>query len=235
MACDLSLILPAYNSANYIVDSIERSAKFLSALGLNYELIIVNDGSLDGTKTTLDKLSLANVKILHLDKNTGKYGALKKAVESSSGTVVIFTDSDLPYGLEPVSVIYNAIKNRQATVVIGDRTHPQSSSLIKQNKLRKLTSKLLATMIWTLSFGKFSDTQCGIKGLEGKFARDNFPKLKDNRYGGDVELLFLASKQNQKILQIPVCFQSNEASNLNLLTDGVTILLRVLLTAIRTR
>ena len=143
---------------------------------------------------------------------------------------MIFTDSDLPYGTDPIFKIYDCIKNQAFEIAVGDRSHPESTLALPTPLVRKLASRIFC-VISNFVFGiSIKDTQCGLKGFRGSVAKKIFPIIKDNRFGGDLELLYLANKYKIKIASVPVHLTSIGKSSVNVFTDGFGILFRTLST-----
>jgi len=114
---NLSIIIPAYNSGQFIEKNIETLLNNFSGS----EIIIVNDGSTDDT---LNKISNYQEKIVIINhsKNYGKGKALRSGFKIASKDIIIFTDADLPYGIENIKIMYDMLARNEGDVIIGYRT-----------------------------------------------------------------------------------------------------------------
>ena len=113
---------------------------------------------------------------------------------------------------------------------MGDRTHAKSKSLIQVPFVRKLSSRLFNIISRLLFVSNISDTQCGLKGFSRELAHSLVPLIKDNRFGGDLELLTLAQKYNIYLTTVPVTLSFVGNSSVSVIRDSVAILLRALST-----
>jgi len=136
---NLTIIIPAYNAEKFIEKSIEE-------LLVNFpseEIIIINDGSLDQTLAKLQKYEGKIVIINHL-KNEGKGAAIQNGFKIAKGEVIVFTDADLPYGIDNIKDIYNCLSNTDNDIVIAYRTK------FRENFFRHITHMGINTMIQIL-------------------------------------------------------------------------------------
>lgn len=227
---EISIILPCFNVIGHLEKTLNLLTKALDLHLKSWEIIVVDDGSTDNTSSVVQEFSSPSVRLLKFHKNRGKYAAIKSGIAESLGKVIIFTDSDLPYGTEPIFKIYYILAEKNADLVVGDRSHPDSKSNLKTPMLRKVASKsfsLISNYIFSIPI---RDTQCGLKGFSQDLAKKLFPLIQDNRFGGDLELLYLANKYQVKIATVSVVLSSNGKSSVNLLRDSAAILSRTFVT-----
>lgn len=228
--CQISIVLPCFNARGHLSASVQSLLSTLKSQPLLWEILVVDDGSTDGSADILNSFSEDRLKLITSDKNRGKYAAVKLGMSKANGEVVIFTDSDLPYGALALLEIYELIKSGRYQFVTGDRTNPRSSSRQSTPFIRKLASKLFSRISSFFFGSKVRDPQCGLKGFSGDLSKKLIPLVKDNRFGGDLELLFLANKYNIDVGTIPVHLISVGESSVNVIRDGLSILLRSFLT-----
>ena len=119
---NLSIIIPAYNAEQFIQINIQKLIDKFS----DSEIIVVNDGSFD---KTLEQLTIFNnrIKIINHSENLGKGAAIRSGFSLATGNIVIFTDADLPYGLENIAKLYDQLQATSSDIVIGCRNHFQES------------------------------------------------------------------------------------------------------------
>ena len=219
----LSVIIPAYNEANRIGDSLAAIVAYLRAQTFSSELIIVNDGSRDATA------QIAQAKITGVDQarlisytpNRGKGYAIRQGVLVARGELVLFMDADLS---TPVSEIATALDyfKQGCDMVIGSRALNQSRIAVYQPIYRRLGAKifnLLRDGIVGAGISRFKDTQCGFKIFRGAAARRIFNHTQIDRFMFDVEVLYLALKWNYRIAEMPVQWADVRGSKVRLIRD----------------
>lgn len=213
---DLSIIIPAFNESSRLPFSFEKLTKELQLITestlLKIEVIIVNDGSEDDTKTTI--LGLIEkykeigieVKLIDLNKNSGKALALKSGFNNCSGQFVICLDADLPVELDLIRSSLELLSFEDYDVVIGNRRAANTKVIGYRSNARKLESKLLNLIIQRFLINGFPDTQCGFKAYKRNALRLIIDKSRVNHYIFDVEFIVIALELGYKVYQAPVKF-----------------------------
>jgi len=224
----VSLVIPVHNGVGFVTESVDEARRYLDQKCPAYEIIIVDDGSTDGTVAALAPLLDDRVRLTTLPENLGKYAALKAGMAVANGECRIFTDADLPYDLEAVPYIVNLVNRRAYDIVVGDRALPESVTLSDSRVARKLSSRVFSYCVRMLVTGGLFDSQCGIKGFRGEVADALFPLVTDNSFSGDVELLYIALKHNLSIRRIPVRLQRASPSTVRLRFHSLPMLGRIL-------
>ena len=224
----VSLVIPVHNGADFVAESVDEARRFLDRKCPAYEIVVVDDGSTDGTQETLEPVLNERVKLIRLAVNAGKFGALKAGMAVATGNCRVFTDADLPYDLEAVPYIASLVNGHGYDVVVGDRTLPESKSLSNSRVVRRLSSRVFSFCVRLLVTGGLFDSQCGIKGFRGEVAEALFPLVTDNGFSGDVEILYIALKHNLSIRRIPVRLQRASPSTVRLRIHSLPMLGRIL-------
>jgi dolichyl-phosphate beta-glucosyltransferase len=226
--------MPAYDQRQRARRSAEAAAGFLrERYGDGAELIVVDDGSRPGQAIEPADMP-AGVQLIRLPSNRGKGGALKAGVERASGDYVVFTDSDLPFTLEPLETTLSWLAEG-ADVVIGDRQHPQSVCAIRAGPLRRLASIVYALLIRHLLGLEYLDIQCGYKGYRAAAARELFGRLGVQSFAFDAELLLRAKRKGFVVRRQPLRLVHDEDSSVRLARDAPRMLVDVLRLAWRVR
>ena len=224
----VSLVIPVHNGVDFVTKSVDEARRFLEKRFPAFEIIIVDDGSTDGTTAALGPLLDDRVRLISLPENLGKFAALKAGMAVANGECRVFTDADLPYDLESVPYIVNLINGRAFDIVVGDRALPESVSLTNARVARKLSSRIFSYCVRMLVTGGLFDSQCGIKGFRNEVADAIFPLVTDDSFSGDVELLYIALKHNLSIRRIPVRLQRASPSTVRLRFHSLPMLARIL-------
>ena len=201
---ELSLVIPAYNEQELISDSLKTLTQFLQVRFDHFEILVVDDGSTDGTTRVVRGISEAqpNVRLLEQVTNQGKGRAIQRGVMESRGEYILFMDADLPYDLAAVDVFLTALRGK-SDLAIGSR-HMEGSRIQGVPPLRYFTGQVFSLLVALLMFPGIRDTQCGLKGFRAEAARQIFKRVSISRFGFDVEALYIARKHKYAIQPVPV-------------------------------
>jgi dolichyl-phosphate beta-glucosyltransferase len=210
----LSLVIPTYNQRERTKHSLVEARAFLEAQPFEAELIVVDDGSAPGQGTVAEDLP-PDVRLERLPRNQGKGGALRAGILRSRGEYVIFTDSDLPFTLEPIPTTLLWLREG-ADVVIGDRLHPDSEAATDVTRARRLSSAIFTFLVSGIAGLDLPDTQCGYKGYRGDLARELFGKLETTSFAFEIELIVRALRRGARLRRQPVHLTHNEDTSVRL-------------------
>lgn len=202
---ELSLVMPLFNESACLKDNFTAVKTYLASLNRSFEIIMVDDGSTDGTRGVVDGIVAANpeARRVSVRKNRGKGHAVKTGVLGATGRYVIFLDADLAVPPEFIGDCLECLK-RHCPVVIGSRRLPRSAVRVPETRLRRILGEIFRrAATGALSLG-VSDVTCGLKGFRRKAAFRIFSRSKIERWGYDAEVLFLARKLGYGIGEIPV-------------------------------
>jgi dolichol-phosphate mannosyltransferase len=199
---EISFVIPAYNEASYIEDTLFALDSVIQSKHLPYEIVVVDDGSID--RTLLNAMRYANrnghVKVLSYPKNMGKGHAVKTGFLNSNGNVVFFTDGDMEIDFDNISDYVNALKD--GDIVIASKKHRNSQIQVPTS--RKIMSHCFNTLVRILTGIPQKDTQSGLKAMRKSAFNDIIPRLAVKRYAFDVELLAVANLYGLKVVELPV-------------------------------
>lgn len=205
MSCQLSVILPMYNEEKIAADTAKTLVAFLDErfpCG-DYEVLFVDDGSRDTCAACVRSLALPHVRVLGYSDNRGKGSAVREGVLAAEGESIVYTDCDLAYGCEAIASIAEKRRENGTSLTIGSRNLSRDG-YEGYTLLRKLMSKCYIKVISLLAGFRYSDSQCGIKCLEAKAAKDIFSRCTVNGFAFDLEVLILADKLGYTISEMPV-------------------------------
>lgn len=196
----ISVIVPVFNEEKIIECNLGCIISFLNDFGFNYEIILIDDGSTDRSCEIIKAFESDNIRILKNDNNMGKGFAVKKGVLASKKELILFIDADLS---SPLCEINNLLKYiGEYQIVIGSRgityAHEHNKPLYQ-----KLMGKIGNCLARIFTVHGIKDTQCGIK-LFRKECLPIFEKQTIDRWGFDIEILFLAQKMNFSIKEAPI-------------------------------
>lgn len=199
---DVSLVMPTFNEEDNVEEAMKRVHRVVKRLGLKYELVVVDDGSVDGTLRRVVNYARNNgcVRVVSYGKNEGKGFAVKTGFCHAKGDIVVFIDSDLDIDPNEISEYLKALKS--ADIVIASKWHPQSR--VEIPLIRRLLSRSFNVLARLLAAVKVGDTQTGLKAVRRGALEKTFSRLAVKRYAYDVELLTVASLDGLKIVQLPI-------------------------------
>ena len=225
-AIDLSVVIPAYNEASRLGETLSRVLAYLERRGKPFEVLVVDDGSADHTVEVAQEFAHRGVWVLELARNRGKGAALRHGVVASSGAMVLLTDADLSTPIQEVERLEPRL--RDADVVLGSRSVEGSRIEVHQPPHREMMGKIFNLLIRLLGFGDFKDTQCGFKLLRGDAAREIFPALSVERFAYDVELVWEAQRRGLRVVEVGVEWHNSPVSRVRPWQDAPQMFLDVL-------
>ena len=200
----VSVVIPAFNEAGMVVRTLHETGAALERLGYRYELILVDDGSSDGTAHLARAVaeSLPHVRVIAGELNLGKGSALMNGAAAALGELVLFVDADLEVHPRQVSLLYETLVESNADVVIGSKLHPDSQVEVPSGR-RALTIGyyLLVRALFRLPV---HDTQTGIKLYRAEVLRRVLPRLVVKRFAADLEVLVNVHRLGYRIVEAPV-------------------------------
>jgi len=222
----ISVIIAAYNEEKSICLSLLNIENYLCNNKFEYEIIVVDDGSRDGTSKVASALApfINNLKIIRYPVNKGKGYALRQGVCASQGQLVLLTDADLSTPIEELGKLLTSIGENKCKIAIGSRTLSGSKIIQKQPWFRQQIGRVFNKITKYLVLNDFSDTQCGFKLFSGRIARELFKNAQINRFAFDVEILALAKTNGYKISEVPVIWKNSIDSKVNPLFDSFQML-----------
>lgn len=230
----LSLIIPVYNQRVRTLPAVATAMDFLRThFGEQAELIVVDDGSRPDQAIAPADLPPGTVLLRHA-QNRGKGGAVQTGVARARADYIVFTDSDLPFSLEPITTTLAWLRE-DADIVIGDRLHPESRAAIAVTPLRRLSSAVYTWMVNQLLGLDYADTQCGYKGYRAPAAKALFARLQVTTFAFDTELLLRAEKAGYRIRRQPLRLVHDEDSSVRVTRHAPRMVLDILRIAWRAR
>lgn len=227
-ASPLSVVIPCYNEANRIEPTLREVHQHLRKTHPSFEVLVVDDGSTDDTSECVEALTseFQELKLIKLEENKGKGYAVKTGVMAAKGDLILFTDADNASPIEELNKLIKAL-TPDLDLVIGSRFIIESLIEKKQPWYRVLIGRLGNQFIQVFFFKGISDTQCGFKLFRNTVAKDIFSRQKINRWGFDVETLFLAFLLGYKIKEIPIHWHHVQGSRLRPIRDAIKTILEL--------
>jgi glycosyltransferase involved in cell wall biosynthesis len=232
----LSVVIPAYNEAARLPDSLQKVLSYLEARDYIYEVIVVDDGSSDNTadlgenfvKQAAVNDSRSSIRIVR-NPHRGKGYAVRTGMLVAQGRYILFSDADLSAPIEEVEKLLKYLKGKY-DIAIGSR-EGKGAERIDEPFYRHLMGRVFNTAVRVVALPQFNDTQCGFKAFRREVAHTLFRNL--HLYGEDtpdaqgalvtgfdVEVLYLALKWGYKIKEVPVRWFYSKGANVNPVKDS---------------
>lgn len=244
MAWFLSIVIPAYNEETRIGDSLNRVLSFLQNQNYSAEVIVVDDGSRDGTARAVSE-RIPNfheagheLRVLTNTPNRGKGYSVKRGLTAARGEVVLFSDADFSSPITEAPKLIDPIAAGHADVTFGSRALDRTLIGVRQSPLRDFGGRVFNLLVKTITGLKFKDTQCGFKAFRREPALPVFALQSIERFGFDPEVLYIAKKRRLRLLEVPVVWNNSEGSKVSFLSDSINMtldLLRIRLNDLRGR
>ena len=224
----LSIVVPCYNEEQRLPRTIEQVQRYLDARNLAHELILVDDGSVDGTRMIMDAAAerYPAVRVEVLPRNRGKGRALAVGVEAAKGDEVLITDADLSTPIEELEKLQAALGGG-AGVAIGSRALRASRVEISQPIYRVVMGKVFNLIVQAVLLPGIWDTQCGFKLFRADVAHSVFARLETDGFGFDPEVLYRARKQGVKIAEVPVVWRNSAPTKVSPVRSSLDMLRHV--------
>jgi glycosyltransferase involved in cell wall biosynthesis len=217
----VSIVIPAFNEASRIGDSVQRIDAFLEKTSSLTEVIIVDDGSTDGTSDVIRRVASSKIRLIRNSTNHGKGYSVRHGVLAAKGEWVLFSDADLSAPIDQLDKLLQVAMKEEADIVIGSRAVDRSYIEKHQSPFREFGGIFFNWMVRLVLGLKLQDTQCGFKLFHRKKTRRIFEKQTTNGFGFDPEILFLADRQHLRIREVSVRWSHSEGSKVKFLRDGL--------------
>ena len=197
----LSIIVPVYNEEKTILEILRRVQAV--DFGMEKEIIVIDDGSIDGTRETLKAEVQSNIKIIFQEKNCGKGAALRRGFQEATGDIIAVQDADLEYHPQELPSLLAPILQGQSRIVYGARfLRPHQP----RYKLFYKGNCLISWLFGAIYGVRINDPWTGYK----VFRREVLAPLHLTSQGFDLEIELTAKwlKAKEKILELPISYQS---------------------------
>ena len=207
MTRSISIIVPAFNEEKRLPATLERVNGYLGVGGWDFtEILIVDDGSRDATMRVAEEFARRTplARVLRNPGNRGKGYSVRHGMLEAKGEWALFTDADLSAPIEELDKLWTAAQNANARVAIGSRALDRSLIGVHQPAFRESAGKVFNLGVRIIAGLPYRDTQCGFKLFETRAAREIFRRQQLERFGFDVEVLFIARRLGYTAIEVPV-------------------------------
>ncbi|CAD1810488.1 Glycosyl transferase 2 family protein [Candida parapsilosis] len=237
---EISVVIPCYNETKRLSKMLSEAAGYLEQhYQGNYEIIIVDDGSSDGTAEYAIqlakeyKLEPHTMKVVQLSKNRGKGGAVTHGLLHTQGKYALFADADGATQFSDVAKLIDYLGSypNEPAIAIGSRAHMvNTDAVVKRSLIRNFLMYGLHTLVFIFGIRKIHDTQCGFKMFNMDAVKQIFPHMHTERWIFDVEVLLLGQMQGMKMKEIAVNWQEIDGSKIDLARDSIEMAIDLVVT-----
>ncbi|MBX3244801.1 MAG: glycosyltransferase family 2 protein [Acidobacteria bacterium] len=225
MSLDLSIIIPAYNEEDRIGNSLSEILKYLSNSDSRTELIVVDDGSSDKTAAVAEEICAGSPdipsRVIRYEANRGKGFAVKTGILAAAANIALFSDADLSTPIEEAEKLIAPIRNGEYDVTFGSRALDRSLIGTHQPWRREQGGKVFNLVVRLMTGMPFWDTQCGFKAFDLTKFRPLLDVMKIDRFGFDVEFLYVSKLRGLRLKEIAVRWNNDERSKVSVIRDSV--------------
>jgi dolichyl-phosphate beta-glucosyltransferase len=224
MAPQLTIVVPAYNEAARLGASLAKIVEYLHQYFESAELIVVDDGSTDDTagvaEKAVAKAERVSTRVIRYEQNRGKGYAVRLGLLSAAADVVLFTDADLSTPITESPKLVDPILSGEFDVTFGSRALDRSLIGVHQPWRREQGGRLFNLLVRAATGLPFWDTQCGFKAFRMSVCRPLIESAQIDRFGFDVELIYVAQLAGLRLSEIPVRWNNDAASKVSVIRDS---------------
>ena len=221
----VSVVVPAYREEVRIADTVTRIRRELDVFADDLEIIVVDDGSPDGTADAARRAGADQVVVQ--PQNHGKGAAVRAGVLAARGWTIAFTDADLAYSPHQLVAFVEAIEGGY-DVAIGNRHHADTDTLVGTSAVRSFGSRVVNMATSLMLLGNYRDTQCGCKAFRADAGRIVMGAGTIDGFAFDIEVLHLVERYGLSMIELPVEVVNSDTSTVRALRDGAGVLLDIL-------
>src|SRR5215469_157502 len=227
-ATELSIVIPSFNEEKRLPGTLERIATYVTASGRNTEVIVVDDGSTDGTVQVAESFrgAIENLRVVSNGRNRGKGYSVRHGSLEARGEIVLFTDTDLSAPIEEADKLL--AKMGEYDVAIGSRAVNRDLIAVHESKFREFAGIVFNRIVRIILRLPFVDTQCGFKAFRREKCRIIFEQQTIERFGFDPELLYLARHHGLRTVEVAVRWAHSPATKISMWRDSLQMFLDVL-------
>jgi glycosyltransferase involved in cell wall biosynthesis len=227
----LSIVIPAYNEATRLGGTLDAVADYMLQNYPQGEVIVVDDGSSDDTadlaRASFAKARPLRTSVISYKSNLGKGRAVRLGLLAARGDVALFSDADLSTPITETPKLIDPILKNECDVTFGSRALDRSLIGVHQSWRREQGGRVFNLFVRLATGLPFWDTQCGFKAFKMSACRPLVEAATVDRFGFDVELLYLAHRAGLRLREVPVRWDHNEGSKISLASDSFKMLSEV--------
>ena len=217
-------MIPAYNEEQRLPSTLDIVLEYLRRGEYGpWEVLVVNDGSTDGTAALVKRLAAGepNLRLIENPGNKGKGYSVRHGMLEARHEWVLFSDADLSAPIEELPKLFAALDRGKAAVAIGSRALDRTLIGTHQSAFREMGGRFFNLMVQLGTGLRLWDTQCGFKVFRRDAAQAVFRRQQLERFGFDVEALFITQRLGFPIVEVPVRWNHVDGTKVNMASDSV--------------
>ncbi len=220
----VSVVIPVFNEELTIGNVVTRTKRTLEQMGVSYEVLVVDDGSVD---RSADISQAREAHVLRED-HQGKGYALRSGFRQARGELIVTLDADGSHQPEEIPSVMQYIREDKADFVTGTRFYNSDVNKTKIPKVNRLGNRIFNNLIWYLTGKKFSDSQSGFRAIRSSLIKKM--RLSSRGYEVESEMLVKALKMGARVTETPISFNQRTVgtSQLDPVKDGTRILYAIM-------
>lgn len=224
MKTDLSIVIPAFEEQTRLGDSLLKILLYIEKNALDAELIVVDDGSGDRTaeiaRDVCAEFPRIKTEVIRYETNRGKGYAVKTGLLASCGDIALFSDADLSTPITELPKLVEPIRADEFDVSFGSRELDKSLINTHQSWRREQGGRVFNFVVRSMTGLPFLDTQCGFKAFDMRKFRPLLPLMQIERFGFDIEFLYVAFHKGLRLAEIPVVWNHCEGTKVEMWRDS---------------
>jgi glycosyltransferase involved in cell wall biosynthesis len=225
MAPSLSIVIPAFNEAARIGATLHTILDYLHEQVPDGELIVVDDGSSDHTAEIAEQSfahrGQVSARCIRYEQNRGKGYAVRTGLLAAEAPVALFSDADLSTPITETPKLVRPIEQGEQDVTFGSRALDRTLIGVHQPWRREQGGKVFNLIVRVATGMPFWDTQCGFKAFRMSACRSIVKAARIDRFGFDVELLYVAQLAGLRLEEVPVRWDHNDGSKISVMRDSL--------------
>ena len=224
----LSVVVPVYNEASTIGETIRKLREFLETQAYSWEILICDDGSTDETLEVcwVEAGSVHCINTL-VFPHRGKGATIRDGALRSNGRYIFLCDADLSMSVDQIPAFLREMEDCSVDVVIGSRQMKESVR-VGETLIRHFMGRIFNTAVKIILVGNYQDSQCGFKCFSSKSAVALFSKQRIDGWAFDAEILFLAGKMGYETKEIPIVWHHRNDSRVSVVSSSISMLTEIL-------
>jgi glycosyltransferase involved in cell wall biosynthesis len=224
MNSTISIVIPAFEEQERLGETLSRIFLYIEKNSLRAELIVVDDGSKDATaqiaRDVCAEFPAIKTEVIRYEKNRGKGYAVKTGLLASTGDIALFSDADLSTPIEELPKLVEPIRADEFDVTFGSRELDKTLINRHQSRMREQGGRVFNFVVRSMTGLPFLDTQCGFKAFNMQKFRPLLPLMQIERFGFDIEFLYVAFHKGLRLAEIPVVWNHCEGTKVEMWRDS---------------
>ena len=212
---ELTVLIPAFNEAQRLPGTLAGLAEFFRGWAIDYRVVVLDDGSQDGTATISDRFG-PRFSTIRLGRQQGKGAAVRRGMLAATGRIVAFTDADLPYDMTALKIACDWIRQGGCEAVFGARDLLESKHEARRRLSRIVASAVFRQVVKRVVSREVTDTQCGLKVFSRRAALEIFSRTSIDGFAFDAEVVLLSHRLKLPFRRVPVTLINEYSSTLSL-------------------